>query len=102
MADQPRKPRVLTDVNILFSGSSFPRWPYEVLQHAVRGDFQLILCPLVIDQARRHLQRRFPEAVPRFEEFLRRTPYELVPDPTNEVSWQRAESLGKTIESLNR
>ncbi len=81
MADPPKKPRALTDANVLLSGNAFPRWPYEVLQHATDGDFHLVLCPLVIRQARRHLERRFPQHLPRFEKFLREVEYELVPDP---------------------
>lgn len=44
----------------------------------------LALCPLVIDSARRHLQKQFPEHVDRFEVFLQRVEYELVSDPTSE------------------
>jgi predicted nucleic acid-binding protein len=84
MADSSDKPRVLTDANVLFAGSSFPRWPYEVLQHALAGDVQLVLCPLVIDSARRHLQKRFPEHLDRFERFLQKADYELAPDPSPE------------------
>ena len=84
MADPRKKPRAFTDANILLSGNAFPRWSYEVLQHATDGDFKLVLCPLVINQARKHLQRRFPEHLPRFEKFLRETEYELVPDPAQE------------------
>jgi len=84
MAASDKKPRVLTDANVLFAGSAFPRWPYAVLRHAAAGDFQLVLCPLVIDQARLHLQKRFPEHIARFEAFLRKANYELVPDPTPE------------------
>ena len=78
------KTRVFTDANILFAGSSFPRWSYEVLQHALNEDYRLVLCPLVIDSARRHLQKRFPEQLDRFERFIERANYELVPDPTQE------------------
>ncbi len=78
------KTRVFTDANILFAGSSFPRWSYEVLQHALNQDYRLVLCPLVIDSARRHLQKQFPEQLGRFERFLERADYELVPDPTQE------------------
>jgi predicted nucleic acid-binding protein len=35
--------RVMVDANILIAGSVWPRWPYEVLQHALRGDFGLVL-----------------------------------------------------------
>jgi predicted nucleic acid-binding protein len=82
MADPPRNLRVFTDANVLFAGIVFPRWPREVLRYAAAGDFQLVLCPLVIQQARRNLQKRFPDYVDRFEEFLQAIDYELVPDPT--------------------
>ena len=85
MAKPDKTPRVLTDANVLFAGSAFPRWPYEVLRHALAKDFQLVLCPLVIDQARLHLQKRFPEHLARFEAFLQKANYELVPDPTPEA-----------------
>ncbi len=84
MADPPDKPRTMIDANILLAGSAFPRWPYEVLQHALDGDFRLVLCPLIIAQAQKHMQKRFPEHLPRFEKFLREVEYELVPDPAQE------------------
>jgi predicted nucleic acid-binding protein len=82
MADPHKRPRVFADANILLAGNAFPRWPYEVLQHATDGDFQLILCPLVIGQAREHMQSTFPKHLARFEKFLREVDYELLPDPT--------------------
>src|SRR3989304_9363646 len=82
MADQPDKPRTMTDANILLAGNAFPRWPYEVLQHAVDGDYRLVLCPLVIKQAREHMRERFPQHLPRLEKFLREAEYELAPDPS--------------------
>ena len=84
MADADKKVRALTDANVLFAGTAFPRWPREVLRHAAAGNFQLVLCPLVITQARRNLQKRFPEYLDRFEEFLQTVDYELVADPTPE------------------
>ena len=84
MADLPEKPRAFLDANVLLAGSAFPRWPYEVLEHAADGDFQPILSPLVIKQARKHLQKRFPEHLSRFEEFIQETEYELAPDPSSE------------------
>jgi len=84
MAGGNQKIRAFIDANVLFAGSAFPRWPYEVLRHAVAGDFQLVLSPLIIKQARRNLQKRFPEHVGRFEAFLQTVQYELAPDPTPE------------------
>ncbi len=76
--------RVFLDANVLLAGIVFPRWPWEILRHAVRGDFRLVLSPYVIRQARRRIAQRFPEFLAEFDEFLFRCPYELVPDPTPE------------------
>lgn len=76
--------RVFLDANVLLAGIVFPRWPWEILRHALRGDFRLALSPYVIRQARRRIAQRFPEFLEEFDEFLFRCPYELVPDPTPE------------------
>ena len=52
MAPSQPELRVMLDANILIAGSVWPRWPYEVLQHALRGDFRLVLSEYVIQQAR--------------------------------------------------
>lgn len=79
-----KKVRAFADANILFSGAAFPRWSYEVLRHAAANDFKLILCPLVINQARRNLQKRFPQHVENLEHLLGLVDYELVNDPAPE------------------
>ncbi len=84
MAAPPEKPLVFLDANVLLAGSAFARWPYEILEHGTNEDFRLVLSPLVINQARQHLQRRYPQHLGRFEKFLFDTAYELVPDPTTE------------------
>ena len=84
MATSNRKVRAFADANILFSGAAFPRWSYAVLRHAAANDFKLVLCPLVINQARKNLQRRFPQHVEDLEKLLELTDYELVSDPTPE------------------
>lgn len=84
MPESRKRIRAPTDANVLFSGTVFPRWPREVLRHAAAGDFQLVLCPLVIEQARRNLKKRFPEFLGRFDEFLQLIDYELVSDPSQE------------------
>ncbi|MBI3912794.1 MAG: PIN domain-containing protein [Chloroflexi bacterium] len=82
MASPRSKPRVFVDANVLLAGSAFPRWPFEVMEHAADGDFTLVLCPLVIKQAREHLQVLFPAHLHRFEKFLREVECEIEPDPT--------------------
>ena len=74
--------RVAVDANILISGNTWPRWPYEVLLHALKGDYNLILSPLVIEEARRRRGRHFLHTAGRFELFLRAVNYELAPMPT--------------------
>lgn len=78
------KLRVMVDANILIAGTGWPRFPYEVLQHAVQGDFILVLSALVIEEARLHIQRLIPEMAEGFEVFLRESDYEEVAAPTAE------------------
>jgi predicted nucleic acid-binding protein len=74
--------RVMLDANILIAGIVWPRWPYEVLQHALRGDYILVLSESIIKQARRRVSARFPGYSDQFEQFLQNCRYELVNDPT--------------------
>ena len=74
--------RVMVDANILISGNVWPRWPYEVLLHAVAGDFQLLLTPYMISQARKQMSKSFPEGSQRLETLLDLTNYEPIKDPT--------------------
>jgi predicted nucleic acid-binding protein len=74
----------MVDTTLLVAGVVWPRFPYEVLQHALRNDFDLILCPIVIEEARRKFSDRFPAFVQRFEDFLGNAPYHAVPDPDAE------------------
>ncbi|MBP8973356.1 MAG: PIN domain-containing protein [Anaerolineae bacterium] len=74
----------MVDANILVAGTGWPRFPYEVLQHAVRGDFVLVLAPIIIEEARRHILRLIPEALERFEEILQSAHCEIAGDPARE------------------
>lgn len=84
MESDQRKLRVAIDTNVLLSGIIWPRWPHAVLQHALHGDFQLVIPEIVIMEAERHLQRRFPEFHIDFEMFLALVDCERVPLPTPE------------------
>ncbi len=76
--------RVMVDANILIAGTLWPRWAHEVLLHAIKGDFTLILTPYIIAQARKRVQNRFPGGVSRLEEMLKLLDYELAENPTEE------------------
>ena len=84
MVTSNKKIRAFADANVLFSGAAFPRWSFEVLRHADVGDFKLVLCPLVISQAKRNLQKRYPQHVHNLEKLLHLIDHELVADPTAE------------------
>ena len=71
----------MIDTTVILAGIVWPRFPHEVLQHALNGDFDLILCPTVIEEARGKFAELFPAWSPAFEDFLRNVPYEIVADP---------------------
>jgi predicted nucleic acid-binding protein len=76
--------RAAIDANILISGIVWPRWPYEILQHAFRGDFVLVLSPIVMAEARNRIVTTFPEFLAEFEFLLANISYEPAPVPTRE------------------
>jgi len=76
--------RVLLDANVLIAGIVWPRWPHEVLRHAIKKDFRLVLSRFVIGQARRRIANRFPNYLDQFEHFLETIEYELISDPRKE------------------
>ncbi|MCL5074520.1 MAG: PIN domain-containing protein [Chloroflexi bacterium] len=81
----------MVDTTALVAGTIWPRFPYEVLQHVLWGDFTLVLSPYAIAQARRVLHRRFPAYLQDFEDLLLLIPYEEAPSPSpEEVTANRA------------
>ena len=82
--DSERPPRVMLDTTVLLAGTIWPRWPYAVLQHALRKDFRLVLAPIGIAEARRKFQERFPRHIQSFEQFLVDCHYEEVANPAVE------------------
>ena len=78
----PPKPRVMIDTSVLLPGIIWPRWPHEILLHALKGDFQLVLSNFLIIEARDKFEEKFSAYREAFEEFLEDCEYELVPDPT--------------------
>jgi len=75
-------PRVMLDTGVLLAGIVWPRWPYKVLRHAVRGDFRLVLSEIIIQEANRKFLEKFPHHVPDFVTFLARCDIERVAAPT--------------------
>ena len=78
------KLRVFLDANILIRGVTLPRFPYEVLRHAAKGDFIPVFSPIVLDSARLYVRELFPDQQEALEVLLALLDYELVPDPPPE------------------
>jgi len=74
----------MVDANVLVAGIGWPRWSYALLQHVLIGDFQLVLTPYVIEEARRNLQRIAPATLSSLDEFLALSDYEAIADPLPE------------------
>ena len=84
MAEPKKLLRVMADTNILVAGILFPRWFHEFLRHALQGDFQLVLSPQVIREARARMARGTIAQQQALEQFLADCDYEEVPDPSPE------------------
>lgn len=79
-----KKLRVFLDANILIRGITLPRFPYEVLRHAAKGDFIPVFSPMVLDSARLYVRELFPDYQEALEVLLALLSHELVPDPSPE------------------
>ncbi|SRR5260221_10274478 len=85
MASPPsHKLRVMVDANVLISGVVWPRWPYEILKDARQRRIELVLCPFIIEQAYRNVQKYFPDSLPYLGEVLALCDYTEVADPSLE------------------
>jgi len=74
-----RRLRVALDANVLVAGMRLPRWPYEVMQAALAGYFDLVLPEQVIVEARRHAET--PAQADALEFFLTSSDYEELAMP---------------------
>ena len=76
--------RVMVDANILIAGTIWARFPYEVLQHATKRDYQLTLSQYVIDEAYRGVEKISKDDIHRLTRTLELTQYTLLPTPSKE------------------
>lgn len=80
--------QVSFDATVLFAGTGWPRWPYEVLRAALAGNFDLVLTEQVITEAHRRAAGRVQATV--LEDFLANALHEILPMPAaDEVRAQR-------------
>lgn len=95
----PTKLRVLIDANLLFAGTGWPRFPYAVLQHAVKGDYQLVLSHYIVEEARNAVLEIMPHRLQQLEQFLQDSQYEEVA-PASEDEINRNESLVRDVKDV--
>ena len=72
----------MVDANILIAGIGWPRFPYEVLRHAAHRDFQVVLSPFIMKEARKNTSRLFSEELQTLEDFFAHSHYEAAKDPS--------------------
>lgn len=77
-----KKLLVVLDANTLMRGVIHPRFAFEIMNHAFKGDFNLVLLPYTIEEAVRNISKKFPDRLPSLEEFLLNCPYNLLENPT--------------------
>lgn len=59
--------RAAIGANVLIAGIVRPRWAHEILQHALRSDFVLVLSPIVLAKTRNRIATTFPEFLAEYE-----------------------------------
>lgn len=80
MTEQPL--HVMADSNILIAGVLKPRWFFEFLVHAIRGDFQLVLAPQTVAEVLKWAEKHPKRQKRALEFFLVASRFELAPVPT--------------------
>lgn len=79
----PTAPRIFIDTSVIIAGvGSRVGASHAIMALAELGLLRPVVCPYVMDEAERNIQRKTPEAVPRYREVRANIAWELVPDPT--------------------
>jgi predicted nucleic acid-binding protein len=84
MGETERPPHVTADSNIIIAGVLKPRWFFEFLGHAIRGDFQLVLAPQTVAEVLTWVKVKGGYRRSAVEFFLAACRFELAPAPSTE------------------
>lgn len=82
--DEPQKPKVVIDADVLFAGAASPSQNSASLVVLRMAEITLIdaLAPQqVVTEAKRNLQAKLPDALPAFQLLVQRS-LQIVPDPS--------------------
>lgn len=79
----PTAPRIFVDTSVIIAGvGSRMGASHAIMALAELGLLCPVVCPYVMDEAERNIQRKTPEALPRYREVRANISWELVSDPT--------------------
>ena len=79
----PTAPRVFLDASVIIAGvGSRVGASHAILALAELGLLRPVVCPYVLDETARNIERKTPEAVFRFRDVQNNIAWELVADPT--------------------
>jgi len=78
--------RAFVDSSVLFSACLSTRGAsHEIIRESERGNVDLVISRLVLQEAKRNLAQKAPQAVPLFSQFLTAVSFELVRPTKQEV-----------------
>ena len=73
--------RIMIDTNVLISAIVFPgSLPTDTIKKVIE-EYNLVLCPHIIEELHIVFERKFPERIKNLERFLSKLSYELVYTP---------------------
>jgi len=79
----PSAPRVFLDASVIIAGvGSRVGASHAILALAELGLLRPVVCPYVLDEAARNIERKTPEAVSRYQDVQNNIAWELLADPT--------------------
>lgn len=81
----PTAPRIFMDTSVIIAGvGSRVGASHAIMALTELGLLRPIVCPYIMDEAERNIQRKTPEALPRYRQVQANIPWEYVPDPAPE------------------
>ena len=88
--------RVFLDASVLFAAAySATGASREIIRRAIRGQIECVVSDLVLEEARRNLGAKAPEALPSLEAFRQSTAFETVRPRRKEIEKAMEYTAGK-------
>jgi predicted nucleic acid-binding protein len=82
----PTAPRLFLDASVIISGLISSRGgSHAILVLAELGFFRPVVCPYILTETERNLNKKVPELLPSFQQIMTKLVWEVVPDPSHEA-----------------